>query len=145
MKKVAAIMFCLAALLTAEEKAPPRTGKKVPSAKLAKAKAPQAPKPLTIPEGAVEVQPGLWEHKDDQGKTWHYTRTPFGVRKFEPENIADAPAKEAGYITAIDDGSDTIRFERQMPFGKMRWTRKRSELNAAEKIAVQKAAKAVRE
>ncbi|MEZ5354532.1 MAG: hypothetical protein R2762_18020 [Bryobacteraceae bacterium] len=101
--------------------------------------APRANVPLTIPKAAVEIEPGLWEHKDAKGKTWHYTRTPFGVRRFEPESIPDDSANEAAFLTAIDKGGDTVEFERKTPFGKAKWTRKRDELNDAEKLAVERA------
>jgi hypothetical protein len=94
--------------------------------------------PLTIPAAAREVEPGLWEHKDAKGKTWHYTKTPFGVRRFEPELIEDDSAREADYITAVDKGGDEIEFERKTPFGKAKWTRKRGDLNDAEKLAVER-------
>ena len=94
--------------------------------------------PLTIPKNAVEIEPGLWEYKDAKGKTWHYTKTPFGVRRFVPELVPDDSANEASFITAIDKGGDTVFFERKTPFGKAQWTRKRADLNDAEKLAVER-------
>ncbi|MEZ5401714.1 MAG: hypothetical protein R2729_18720 [Bryobacteraceae bacterium] len=94
--------------------------------------------PLTIPKKAVEIEPGLWEHKDAKGKTWHYTRTPFGVRRFEPESAPDDSAKEAEFITALDLGGGTVEFTRKTPFGKATWTRKSDDLNDAEKLALER-------
>ena len=102
---------------------------------------------LTLPKDAVEVEPYLWSHKDENGKVWHYRKTPFGLRKFEPETIPSGASDDAAYMKAIDDG-DSVRFERKTPFGLSRWSRKKTELTEAEKITYERdvrAAKPARE
>ena len=93
-----------------------------------------APGSLSVPKEAVEVEPGLFAAKDAKGKTWHYRRTPFGVRKFEPETVKDTSEEDAEFMTATEDG-DKIKFERKTPWGKAQWTKKKSELNGAETVA----------
>jgi len=134
-----AILFVALAMGAAEKNtAKAGTAAKARPAAAARATAP-ANVPLTIPKSAVEIEPGLWEHKDAKGKTWHYTKTPFGVRRFEPELLPpDTAAVEADFITAFDKGGDTVEFERKTPFGKAKWTRKRVDLNDAEKLAVER-------
>jgi hypothetical protein len=109
---------------------------------------------VKVPAGATELSKGVYRHTDSSGKNWIYRKTPFGMVKSAedaaPEPPLDAPApaakrespfaggKTAGspaasapLTSAVEDG-DTIRFERNTPFGPTRWTRKRSELNADE-------------
>lgn len=118
--------------------------KPAPTAAAVKTEAP-TPKPapsgpVSIPKDAVEIQPGLFQAKDDAGKVWHYTRTPFGVRRFEPENLKDTTAEEAARITVTGEENGTVRFSRKTPFGAATWSKKREKLNAAEKMAVERAA-----
>jgi hypothetical protein len=111
-------------------------------AQTTKSKSAPAAKPavgLTIPKDAVEVEPGLWSAKDAKGKVWHYRRTPFGVRKFEPETRPDTTAEQAEFVTAFDEGGEVIRFERKTPFGKATWRRRKSELDAVELLAWKRA------
>ncbi|HSB14724.1 MAG TPA: hypothetical protein VLE22_09705 [Bryobacteraceae bacterium] len=104
-----------------------------------KKKAPR-PKPgqkaqeIALPAGAQEIAPYTYRYKDDQGKTWIYRRTPFGLAKFEEklDDKADEIAPEN--MRAFEEG-DSIRFERPTPFGTARWVRKKSELNDVEKAA----------
>lgn len=109
------------------------TGKKAPAKKSPENTA--LATVLTIPKDAVEIEPGTFQHKDAAGKVWHYRNTPFGVRKFEPEQINTTMGanSDADLMTAVDLG-DSIQFERKMPFGTSKWTRKKSELSEAEKI-----------
>ena len=98
-------------------------------------------KPLEIPKGAVESEPGTFRHTDSQGKRWIYRTTPFGVAR-----IPDAPAAKsqtkipevADYIQAFDDG-ESVRFERPGPFGVYKWTTKKSDLDATERKAWERA------
>jgi len=100
-----------------------------------------APKPASsqgtqIPKDAKEIEPYTYRHTDAQGKTWIYRKTPFGVVRF-PEQPADQakPIEEAPEsMTAVEEG-DSLRFERVTPFGKVRWTRKKSELTEMERKA----------
>jgi hypothetical protein len=96
--------------------------------------------PVSIPTDAVEVEPGLFEAKDETGKVWHYTRTPFGVRKFPPERLKDTTAVEAARIAVLSQDGETVKFERKTPFGTTAWSKSKDKLNAAEKLALAKSA-----
>ena len=97
-----------------------------------------APGPVTIPKDAVEIEPGLFQANDAAGKVWHYTRTPFGVRRFEPQNHEDTTAAEAARIMVDGEDANGVRFERKTPFGSTKWSRKKGDLNAAEKMALER-------
>jgi|SRR5690348_15684786 hypothetical protein len=109
----------------------------------AKKEAPLKAKPaqqITIPEGAIEVEPYTYRYTDRQGKKWLYRKTPFGVMRWEdkpdsPEAVQrsqDEKARLVDNTTAAEDG-DSIRFERATPFGPMKWQRKKTELNDVER------------
>ncbi len=100
-----------------------------------------APAAVSLPAGAREIAPHTWTHTDEQGKTWTYRRTPFGLVRFEAK--ADEPPKDdlVDQITAAEQG-DSVRFERATPFGPQRWTVKKSEMNDLEKKAWSRAQKA---
>src|SRR5713226_1052451 len=93
--------------------------------------APKKPKPapankvqeVTIPAGAVEVEPYTYRYTDAQGKKWIYRKTPFGISRAEDKaadelKAEDAKKEESARLidatTAVEDG-DTIRFERSGP------------------------------
>lgn len=100
-------------------------------------KTPAPPAELTLPAGAKQVALGTYTFTDPQGKKWIYRKTPFGLARIEdkPVEASTAPASASGdAITAKEDG-DTIRFERQGPFGTYRWQKKKSELADDEKAA----------
>jgi hypothetical protein len=95
-----------------------------------KAPAP-TPAPITVPADAVQVSPGLYRSVDKQGKAWLYRRTPFGVRRWEDTAGDGKQNTAADRTTAVEQG-DSIRFERNTPFGKQTWVRKKSELDPTE-------------
>ena len=109
-----------------------------------KAAAPAAPaavktvKPLEIPAGAVESEPGTFKYTDPQGKKWIYRKTPWGTARLEdkPDSEADRAAQLDRFanVKAIEDG-DTVRFERPGPFGVYKWQKKKSDLDEMEKAA----------
>jgi hypothetical protein len=121
-------------------------------AKPAAAPAPQpAPAPksgsISIPPDAVEIGPQVYRHKDTDGKSWIYRKTPFGISKYEerptaltPDQILGSPAPAAApapantkiKVQAVDKG-DTVRFEQLTPMGNRVWERKKSELTPEEK------------
>src|SRR5215468_5735610 len=70
-------------------------------------------KPLEIPKGAVETEPGTFRYTDSDGKKWIYRKTPFGVARLEdkPTDAAQKPADPSAGITAVEDG-DKVHFER---------------------------------
>jgi hypothetical protein len=65
-------------------------------------------------------------------------KTPFGTAKYEekaePEREKEAPPSD---MHATEDG-DTVRFERRMPFGIYRWTKKKNELDETERAVVER-------
>jgi hypothetical protein len=103
--------------------------------------APAVVKPLEIPKGAVETEPGTFRHTDAQGKRWIYRPTPFGVARMPDAPAAKSQTKTpeiADYITAFEDG-ESVRFERPGPFGVYKWTTKKSDLDATERKAWERA------
>ncbi|MCX6618962.1 MAG: hypothetical protein NTZ98_23055 [Acidobacteria bacterium] len=101
-----------------------------------KKKSPAAPPPAketVIPKEAKQIEPYTYRYTDAQGKIWIYRKTPFGVARFpEPPPEAKPVEEIPEGMTAVEDG-DSIRFERPTPFGKHRWTRKKSELTELER------------
>jgi hypothetical protein len=98
------------------------------------------PAELTLPAGAVMVEPGTYTFTDAQGKKWIYRKTPFGLARLEdkPADSAApaAPAASAGMATTATEDGDTVRFERPGPFGTYRWQKKKTELDADEQAAL---------
>jgi hypothetical protein len=90
-------------------------------------------KPLEIPAGAVETEPGVFRFADSAGKKWIYRKTPFGVSRREDQPDA-APKSTApdGNVKAFEEG-DSVRFERTSPFGVSKWVKKKSDLNDQER------------
>ncbi|HEY3826652.1 MAG TPA: hypothetical protein VGL82_18950, partial [Bryobacteraceae bacterium] len=87
-------------------------------------------------------------YTDKEGKKWVYAKTPFGVMKravkdetattksnegsAKTTSAAPVPTKANDLTRAIDKG-DTVRFERQSPFGVISWEKKKSELTEKER------------
>jgi len=99
--------------------------------------------PLTLPTEATRTGPGAWQYTDAEGKVWNYTKTPFGLTRYEAKatdegETGDRENQAAPLIKAHDEG-DQVRFERQVPFGVFRWTRKKSEHNDEERKAWERA------
>ena len=126
-------MFTTALLLAASDPQVKQTDKPAAPAKEIK--------PLEIPKGAVETDPGTFRYTDSDGKKWIYRKTPWGVARKE-DNGTEAvkeTARPAGEgITAVEDG-DMVRFERPGPFGVYKWEKKKSELNENESAALERA------
>jgi len=136
--KILICAFVLAAGINAQTSAPAsapagtQTPAKPPAKKIV---------PLTVPKDAVETEPGFYRWSDKDGKVWTYRRTPFGVVRWPADAIsvsekstggaAEVPSALAG--VRVSDAGESVRFERDTPFGKKVWTRKKSELNADEK------------
>ena len=115
-----------------------------------------AANPPGVPKDAKEVAPGQYTFVDKDGKNWVYRKTPFGIQKFEDksagksaadDSAASAPAPAPGTAmptpfgetrsraavpVKVTEEGDSLRFERQTPFGLQRWTRKKTELNEQE-------------
>lgn len=104
------------------------------------------PKPIKIPEDATEIRPGLWRATDKSGQAWLYWNAPFGVVR-APEKPGDeirpdmpkppGDGKLSGPITVdnitVEEDGETLRFERRLPFGPQKWSRKKTELNDEER------------
>ncbi|HKD07629.1 MAG TPA: hypothetical protein VKB79_17130 [Bryobacteraceae bacterium] len=106
-------------------------------AKAASAKKPQPStiQPNVIPKDAVANPDGTYSYRDNTGKKWLYSNTPFGISKVE-----DTRGTDGGFsTTSLDqlvkstDNGETVKFERQTPFGPAKWEKKKSELNDDER------------
>jgi hypothetical protein len=110
------------------------TAAKKPTAAAAKP-APPTVKPLVIPPDAVINPDGTYAYTDKGGKKWIYSKTPFGISRIE--DVGTAPA---GFVTTpkeqlikSTDAGDTVKFERQTPFGTTKWEKKKSEMTDEER------------
>jgi hypothetical protein len=89
-----------------------------------------------LPANAVKVQEGVYKATDAKGKTWIYSRTPFGWTKTDEASFKEAArASEVPSIRAIAIEGDKVKFERDSPFGKSVWTKPVSDLAPDEKAA----------
>ncbi len=109
----------------------------------------EPPKPVTktpagLPAGAEQVDERTWRHKDAAGKTWLYHRSPFGWSRGEEKTVSeeaklkeaqDKVAAPAFRITSVK--GEVVAFERDSPFGKSKWTKKKSDLGAEERLALE--------
>jgi hypothetical protein len=85
------------------------------------------------PASAKEAQPQNYSYTDAQGIKWTVRHTPFAVLKLKDSDMAPAAAPSQANPVTVTDLGDSIRFERNYPFGHNVWTTKKSELNEAEK------------
>jgi hypothetical protein len=115
------------------------------AAKKTTAPAPAKPiKPVEIPKGAVETEPGTFRYTDPAGKKWIYRKTPWGVARMEDkpaDNTAAAPQAAPADTTAgikVTEEGSVIHFERPGPFGAYRWQKKESELDDSERAALER-------
>jgi len=129
--KMCALWIVCIMTAVAADKAAPKKAKPAPANKVQE---------VTIPTGAVEVEPYTYRYTDAQGKKWIYRKTPFGISRAEDKAVDDMKAEDSkkgenarliDATTAVEDG-DTIRFERRGPFGVARWQRKKTDLNEVE-------------
>ncbi|HVW85353.1 MAG TPA: hypothetical protein VHB50_11765 [Bryobacteraceae bacterium] len=136
MKKAIAIFVVAAAGLTAAQTQQTTSKKKTTKTVVAKKPAAPVAQPLTIPKDAVANADGTYSYTDKQGKKWIYSKTPFGVSKIADMGPGGAPAFNATpkeqLIHATDSG-DTVKFQRQTPFGTTKWEKKKSELTDEER------------
>jgi hypothetical protein len=95
-------------------------------------------KPLTIPSDAIANADGTYSWTDKEGKKWTYVKTPFGIVRSE---VSQAPAASSSLsdVKAFDEG-DTVRFEKQSPFGVVKWQKKKTELTDEERDLLTKQA-----
>jgi hypothetical protein len=145
--KLLFVVFVSAFALSAQDpqaNTPERQPVKKAAPKAAANRAPKAPKvtdaskPMAIPSAAALGADGDYHFTDSQGNKWIYRKTPFGVTRLEdtPQLTPARAATGAGAgIKATEDG-DTVRFERQGPFGLWKWEKKKSELDESERAAL---------
>ncbi|MBI4892386.1 MAG: hypothetical protein HY821_17310 [Acidobacteria bacterium] len=93
-----------------------------------------------LPANAEKLGEGTYRVKDSAGKTWIYTQSPFGYSRKEEGAAPAVPARSAAAITirAVEVTKDSVRFERDTPFGKAAWTKPLDNLEEAEKTALEK-------
>src|SRR5437016_4852833 len=99
-------MLLAAASEPQAKKQPPGSGAQPAPAKAAK--------PIEIPPGAVEREPGRFYYTDQQGKKWTYSKTPFGIARWEDKPVdPDAPKAldPMANVKVIEEG-DVVKFER---------------------------------
>jgi hypothetical protein len=120
-------------LLAAADKPAPKSRSAVKTSAAVK---PAPPKPLEIPAGAVESEPGAWHYTDAQGKKWVYRKTPFGVARMEDKpDPRDQVSKPEGADIKASESGEYVRFERPGPFGTYKWQTKKTELSTVEQAA----------
>jgi hypothetical protein len=78
---------------------------------------------------------------DAAGVKWLYRQTPFGpVHWAEKSDAPPAPDIDKTFPgLKIAEEGDTLHFERPSPFGLLKWSRKKSQLNELEKAAWERA------
>jgi hypothetical protein len=131
------VVFVSALALSAADPQAKKDTSKEPAS--ATSQAADTARPPAIPVAAVKGTDGDYHYTDPQGKKWIYHKTPFGMSRMEDtgeRETAKAAVPSGAGIKATEDG-DTVRFERQGPFGVWKWEKKKSELNESEKAALQ--------
>jgi len=143
-----------------------KTTKATKSTKSAQNTAPASTSTATIatsiPKDAEPLGQGRYRAVDTGGVAWIYQNTPFGVSKIRESELPPKPGQSSMFGVAMKTGEtaskpqdeatlhnvtafpsgDEIRFEKQTPFGKKEWTKKRTDqLNDIEKDAVANAEK----
>ncbi len=96
--------------------------------------------PAGVPSTAVKATDG-YHYTDTDGRQWIYRPTPFGIARVRAEEAASAKAAKTTAddgVRATDHGA-TVSFERPGPFGVYRWERKKPDLDASERAALQRA------
>ena len=138
MKFILTVMAASVLLLAGDDKAP--------SGKTAAAKtAAKDDRPAGVPADAEEIQPYLYRSTDSHGKKWLYRQTPFGLSKWEDKPVdaavAAARAAENSVPVKVTDLGDSYRFEKDTPFGRTYWVRRKAELTEGETALVKRAEK----
>ncbi len=145
-------IFCLAVILCGSawaddaqpDKPAPKAGRKQAPKTTAASKASKpAPAPAAtpapvkdteVPSDAVRINDSTWQKADAQGHLWNYIKTPFGVTKVDAGTASTSsalPPAAAGF-TAVERG-DSVEFGRDTPFGRQKWTKKKTDLNDDER------------
>jgi hypothetical protein len=131
MRNVCVILLITAAGLAAQASAGTgSTAHKATRKATAAVKAP-AVQPVTIPADARANGDGTFSWTDKQGKKWTYVKTPFGVMRSDV-SATPAASKSLDGVKAFDEG-DKVRFEKQSPFGIVKWEKNKTDLTAEER------------
>jgi len=106
----------------------------------AKKAQPSTIQPVVIPKEAVANPDGSFSYTDKNGKKWIYGQTPFGISKVEDMRGTNTGASTTSLEQLIKttDNGDAVKFERQTPFGTVKWERKKSELTDQERTIYEK-------
>jgi hypothetical protein len=91
---------------------------------------------IVVPPGAKQMDANTWRYTDAKGKTWMYSRSPFGMTRYE-----ETAGTSAGAQTAVDTPEgmkafpegDKVRFETSGPFGVTRWVKGKDEMSDVER------------
>jgi hypothetical protein len=139
MNKLLLFAMCISAAAVAAPQEATSAGKAETKAS-AKPEAKTAPeKPLTaIPSDAVQFEPGAFRWTDTKGKKWILFQTPFGIARKEDTGEPLRKKQEEPQImqaVKITEDGDSLKFEREGPFGTYKWSKKKSELSDEEKLA----------
>ena len=107
--------------------------------------------PAGVPANAQKINEDTWRIVDEKGKVWHYKSSPFGWMKAPALSVAEQQKRDGvgdpiEDITVKEEG-EMLRFSRPGPFGAYNWTKKKTNLDEAEKAVwsraqTQKSAKA---
>lgn len=136
MKTILALALILTASVSAQTTHTKKTTKKTSdtaTTTTAPAARPAVPDAV-IPKGAVEGADGNFYYTDAQGKKWTYRNTPFGVSKAEDKStgVAVAPPPQPDTLITATDAGDSVNFSKPSPFGTVKWTKKKTDLDANE-------------
>ncbi len=91
---------------------------------------------VKLPSGAQKIDDSSYRYRDAQGKTWIYTRTPFGFSRSEEGAAKPVEVVAETNPVKVRDLGDSYEFVKSSPFGQSRWTRKKSELTPDEREMV---------
>lgn len=94
------------------------------------------PAATVLPKEAILVAPYTYKYTDAQGKKWLYRQTPFGLVKMEDTPPPAVVEKVDATPTVVTDLGESVKFERNTPFGQQKWTKKKADLTDDEKALV---------
>lgn len=132
------LLFAAACAVAAQDPAPAKQPANRTTQPAPARRAPASPQSVSgLPKEAKEVEPYLWSYTDSAGKKWLYRQTPFGYARWEDIPVAEVRPNvdQTNPIDAVEEG-DVVHFTWTNPLGTQRWDRKKSELNDAEKQAL---------
>jgi|WetSurMetagenome_2_1015567.scaffolds.fasta_scaffold1166996_1 hypothetical protein len=127
------LLMALALPLAAQTAAAPKSAPAKPAAAR-----PADPAPLSPPANAERVDINTFRWKDASGDFWIYKKSPFGWSRIKEKDVAAysrTPSTETA-INVIEVRGDEVVLEKPTPFGSTRWTKKKSDLNADERAAM---------